>query len=197
MGECFLYSNNGEAITLKREISDGKTLVANAITAKGVTTATTASFQIMANNIASISTGIEGKTIGTKNLISSKYIFNDYITTDSSAYYDVDLPPGVIYISLNWSAYNGSSSKSGTNDFNPNTLYYTLTSNNKWSLDSDITCVASGNSSGSGIKYHTVLYNCSILSNGKLRITVSCINESGSFIWFYFQINKLSVICYQ
>ena len=56
MGECFLYSNNGEVITLKREISDGKTLVANAITAKGVTTATDATFQIMANNILSIST---------------------------------------------------------------------------------------------------------------------------------------------
>lgn len=56
MGECFLYGNNGEVIELKKELSDGKTLVANAITAKGVTTATTASFQIMANNIANIKT---------------------------------------------------------------------------------------------------------------------------------------------
>ena len=45
-----------EVDDLKNSVSDGKTLVANAITAKGVTTATTASFQIMANNILSIST---------------------------------------------------------------------------------------------------------------------------------------------
>ena len=186
-----------EVDDLKNSVSDGKTLVANAITAKGVTTATTASFQIMANNIAAISTGIEGKTIGTKKLISSKYVFDKYITSDSSDYYDVELPAGVIYISLNWSAYNGSTSRSGTDDFNPNSSYYTITSNNKASLDSDITCVSSGDSSGSGIRSRIVSLRCSILSNGKLRITASGINETGLLRRFYFKINKLSAICYQ
>ena len=41
---------------LKKSVSDGKTLVANAITAKGITTATDATFQTMADNVASIIT---------------------------------------------------------------------------------------------------------------------------------------------
>lgn len=41
---------------LKKSVSDGKTLVANAITAKGVTTATDATFQTMADNVESIIT---------------------------------------------------------------------------------------------------------------------------------------------
>lgn len=45
---------------LKKSVSDGKTLVANAITAKGVTTATDATFQTMADNIALIESGIPG-----------------------------------------------------------------------------------------------------------------------------------------
>ena len=45
---------------LKKSVSDGKTLVANAITAKGVTTATDATFQTMADNVANI---VEGTVI--------------------------------------------------------------------------------------------------------------------------------------
>ena len=42
---------------LKKSVSDGKTLVAGAITAKGITTATDATFQEMADNIGEIETG--------------------------------------------------------------------------------------------------------------------------------------------
>ena len=42
---------------VKKSVSDGKTTVANAITAKGVTTATDATFATMASNIAAIETG--------------------------------------------------------------------------------------------------------------------------------------------
>lgn len=48
---------------LKKSVSDGKTLVANAITAKGVSTATDATFEDMANNIDNIST--KPKLLGT------------------------------------------------------------------------------------------------------------------------------------
>lgn len=44
---------------LKKSVSDGKTAVANAITDKGVDTATDASFATMAENISKIETGIE------------------------------------------------------------------------------------------------------------------------------------------
>lgn len=45
---------NNNLDSLGKSVSDGKTLVANAITAKGITTATDASFQTMADNILSI-----------------------------------------------------------------------------------------------------------------------------------------------
>ena len=46
-----------ETNKLKKSVSDGKTKVANAITAKGVTTATDATFATMANNISQIESG--------------------------------------------------------------------------------------------------------------------------------------------
>ena len=52
------YVDNG-LNTLKKSVSDGKTTVANAITAKGVTTATDATFATMANNISRITTGVD------------------------------------------------------------------------------------------------------------------------------------------
>ena len=42
---------------VKKSVSDGKTAVANAITAKGVTTATDATFDTMAANISAIESG--------------------------------------------------------------------------------------------------------------------------------------------
>ena len=54
------YENiQGEINDLKKSVSDGKTTVANAITAKGVTTATDATFATMANNISRIETGVD------------------------------------------------------------------------------------------------------------------------------------------
>ena len=52
------YVDNG-LNTLKKSVSDGKSTVANAITAKGVTTATDATFATMANNISQIETGVD------------------------------------------------------------------------------------------------------------------------------------------
>ena len=57
-----VYDDTGirnEINTLKKSVSDGKTTVANAITAKGVTTATDATFATMANNISQITTGVD------------------------------------------------------------------------------------------------------------------------------------------
>ena len=45
-----------EVASLKKSVSDGKTLVAGAITDKGITTATDAAFATMADNISQIST---------------------------------------------------------------------------------------------------------------------------------------------
>lgn len=60
---------------LKNSVSDGKTLVANAITGKGVTTATDAAFQTIANNIGKIATltaGTADATASASNILSGK-----------------------------------------------------------------------------------------------------------------------------
>lgn len=51
------YATKTEVDDLKKSVSDGKTSVANAITAKGVQTATDATFSTMATNIGKINTG--------------------------------------------------------------------------------------------------------------------------------------------
>ena len=48
-----------EVTDVKKSVSDGKKLVADAITAKGIETATDATFTIMAENISNIETGVE------------------------------------------------------------------------------------------------------------------------------------------
>lgn len=48
---------------LKKSVSDGKTKVANAITDKGVKTATDATFDVMAENISKIDTELHGATL--------------------------------------------------------------------------------------------------------------------------------------
>lgn len=60
---------------LKNSVSDGKTLVANAITGKGVTTATDAAFQTIANNIGKIVTltaDTADATASAGNILSGK-----------------------------------------------------------------------------------------------------------------------------
>lgn len=49
--------------TLKKSVSDGKIKVANAITGKGVETATDATFDVMAENISKIDTELHGATL--------------------------------------------------------------------------------------------------------------------------------------
>lgn len=55
---------------LKKSVSDGKTLVANAITEKKVNTATDATFETMAQNIRKIATGSGNATV--KDVLSGK-----------------------------------------------------------------------------------------------------------------------------
>lgn len=63
-----------EITELKKSVSDGKTLVANAITGKGVSTSASATFQTMATNINSIKVGIDtsGATASASDILSGK-----------------------------------------------------------------------------------------------------------------------------
>lgn len=62
--------------TLKKSVSDGKTKVANAITDKGVETATDATFDVMAENISKIETGggeLHGATLAVSTAESALF----------------------------------------------------------------------------------------------------------------------------
>ena len=62
--------------TLKKSVSDGKTKVANAITDKGVETATDATFDVMAENISKIETGggeLHGATLAVSTAESTLF----------------------------------------------------------------------------------------------------------------------------
>ena len=64
---------------IKKSVSDGKTLVATAITSKGVATESTDTFDVMAGNIGKIQTGISltqviGTTTTTSNCADIKTI---------------------------------------------------------------------------------------------------------------------------
>lgn len=64
--------------TLKKSVSDGKTKVANAITGKGVKTATDATFDVMAENISKIDTELHGATLSV--VTSDKELFGKTVT---------------------------------------------------------------------------------------------------------------------
>ena len=64
--------------TLKKSVSDGKTKVANAITGKGVKTATDATFDVMAENISKIDTELHGATLAVST--SDNELFGKTVT---------------------------------------------------------------------------------------------------------------------
>lgn len=64
--------------TLKKSVSDGKTKVANAITDKGVETATDATFDVLAENISKIDTELHGATLSV--VTSDKELFGKTVT---------------------------------------------------------------------------------------------------------------------
>lgn len=78
----YAKSDSGAAIvdTLKKSVSDGKTKVANAITGKGVKTATDATFDVMAENISKIDTELHGATLAVST--SDNELFGKTVTLD-------------------------------------------------------------------------------------------------------------------
>ena len=76
----YAKSDSGAAIVdaLKKSVSDGKTKVANAITDKGVETATDATFDVMAENISKIDTELHGATLAVST--SDNELFEKTVT---------------------------------------------------------------------------------------------------------------------
>ena len=77
-----------EINTLKKSVSDGKTKVANAITDKGVETATDATFDVMAENIGKIETGggeLHGATLAVSTEESTLFGQTVTLTLDGAS----------------------------------------------------------------------------------------------------------------
>lgn len=89
-------TNVQEAVTeLFTSVSDGKTLVAAAITDKGVTTAATDSFAQMADNVAAITTGGKTKTVKFKIVGEQSFVTVYYSTKDAAK--ELFMEPGTSY----------------------------------------------------------------------------------------------------
>lgn len=74
---------------LKNSVSDGKTLVANAITAKGVTTATDSTFQAMVDNILALSTA---------KVATGSYTRTSTASSPTSITLGIDFTPDVVFV---------------------------------------------------------------------------------------------------
>lgn len=76
-----------EITELKKSVSDGKTLVANAITGQGVTTASSATFTTMATNINTVATNKynAGVTATKKGTAGASQVLSGYTFTNASS----------------------------------------------------------------------------------------------------------------
>lgn len=107
---------------VKQSVSNGKSLIASAITGKGISTSSTDSFQTMANNINMIiNTGGSNVSINSCELLKDNWKFNlvsntsdtSYSSTEESSINFDDSTWDTITIPHDWSIYN---------DFNENSL---------------------------------------------------------------------------
>lgn len=67
---------------IKKSVSDGKEMLAEAITEKGINTASTDSFNVMATNIDSIKTGSNTTTVLQTRCVKSQGMSNTVVTTE-------------------------------------------------------------------------------------------------------------------
>ena len=104
---------NEKLNNLGESVADGKASVASAITAKGVTTSSDASFDIMATNISQITIGSYGQW----KIDVGKIIGYD---GNTKTWYEPNAPTGilVVYLTINedgtWSAKAGAGSVSAS-----------------------------------------------------------------------------------
>ena len=80
-------ADQAEVDNLKKSVSDGKTLVANAITGQGVTTSNDATFQTMATNITTVGTNKynAGVTDTKKGTATASQVLSGYTFTNNSS----------------------------------------------------------------------------------------------------------------
>lgn len=106
-----ISSLNTEVSSLKSSVSEGKSLIASAITDKGVSTASSATFQVMSDNIRNIPVGIFPS--GSKSITSNgSYDISAFASVDVNvngvvvAYIKATVPSGTTNIYANGNGTN-------------------------------------------------------------------------------------------
>lgn len=152
---------------LFQDVSNGKTLVANAITDKGVNTLATDTFQVMATNIGKISSGmnIEGKIITVNN---TKY----KLSTNS----DGDIIATIIKHTVTNNLSNATNNNTAL-EINDNSSYdANISVNNGYKLSNVIVVMG-------GVNITSTVYSNGVISipnvTGDIIITVTTINQNG------------------
>ncbi len=131
------YAKTSELNSLKTSVSNGKSLIANAITGKGVTTSSSESFATMANNINSISStdAIGAIYLQTLSDTISLYYSSSDIYKGAENYVYVSAPTlyrtsyNFQYELTNYNAYDSSSG------YMRNYLFYKCSYNSNYDID--------------------------------------------------------------
>lgn len=103
-----------EVEELKTSVSEGKALIAAAVTDKGVETATDATFQTMANNINNISTTLsfENLTLVGSSEDNTNHPYDSSTTNDSIS---ITIPDNNTYLAVIQTGFHNSNSTAYTN----------------------------------------------------------------------------------
>lgn len=123
-----IVNANNEISSLKSSVSNGKSLIASAITDKGVSTASDATFQTMSNNIRSI-TSISSPKLIPGNILWSVGTTDEYGKPEYPAYTPpifVQIPSVIIVGHKIFTGYNTITGKSSTITSNYHYYFYNI-----------------------------------------------------------------------
>ena len=147
------YATTAQLNEVKTSVSNGKSLIASAITDKGVSTASSATFQTMASNIRSIGMIVPAT-------LPAGYTACNYIQTDGNAWINtgIDLTSSAQYLNEIFissifpsdTVNNNGALLSAINSDNQSSIYITQTCQINYGVTNYFSTIRCGNQAGSG-----------------------------------------------